>query len=141
MRLTPKTAVFSAVAILAVVLTVETANAGIVLPGTLFPSAFSYIGSPTGLPSPQTKWNLGGNSASTFSHVAPAGPMTPGSASWSIMAAGLSGLAGFDVHGGAVTSAFSALTTSDETLMLASSLAVWDSASGFTSLGDRKSVV
>ncbi len=122
-----------AVAILAVVLTVETANAGIVFPGTLFPSDFSYIGSPTGSPSSQTKWNLGGNSASTFSHVAPAGPMTPGSATWSIMAPGLVDASGFDPHG--VTSTLGALTSSDEAAMIAAALGVWDSASGFTSLG------
>ena len=130
MNLNPKNAVFFAGTILAVVLAGRaTTRAEIFIAGSILPSDFTYIG-PT-----QTKWNPGPNSASVFTHVAPLGPMSPGSATWSIMGPGLGDVSGFDPHGGALTTSFSALTTSDETAIFAAALAVWDTASGFISLG------
>lgn len=88
--------------------------------GGLTPQDFTLLG---------TKWEPGPNAASF-------GPMgTPGSATWSVMAAGLADASGFDAHGGGLTTLFTALIAGDELAMIDACLDLWDAASGFTNLG------
>lgn len=94
-------------------------------------SAFNY-----NLPTTPTKWELGPNNASK-------GPFgTPGSATWSIMGPGLSDDFFGPVdpfHGLGLTTYFTDLIKDDqldhEINMIIKALDVWDSVSGFTSLG------
>lgn len=79
-----------------------------------------------------TKWDVGPDRA-----MAMAGNhQTPGSATWSIMGAGLT-IASFDNggHAGSTTSSFAALTTSDEEAMIQSCLNTWAAVCGYTNLG------
>ena len=79
-----------------------------------------------------TAWTLGGGVRGS-----PAGNPAPGSASWSVMAAGLADVSGFDAHGGGLTSLLSALYVGgvDETATMALVFNTWASVSGFISLG------
>lgn len=65
------------------------------------------------------------------------GPAAPGSASWSVMGAGLSDASGFDPHGGSFTTLLSALYAAglSPVQVIGMALAAWDSVSGFDSLG------
>lgn len=91
----------------------------------LEPSNFGVLGS---------KWTPGPNQASFF------GPGTPGSASWSIMPAGLVDVSGFDgVHAGTTASILSlgvpGFGFQDYMDLFDAALDVWASAAGFTNLG------
>lgn len=65
------------------------------------------------------------------------GTVAPGSASWSVMGAGLVDVSGFDPHGGSFTTLLSALYATGMSPVTAIGLALssWDAVSGFTSLG------
>jgi len=97
---------------------------------------FTYLG---GSP---TKWDPGANTASFHGFVAPAGPMTPGAASWSVMPAGTLSDA-FDGHGGAGTptvgggagTVIVGAGAGSELVTYSTALGVWAAASGFTDLG------
>jgi hypothetical protein len=79
-----------------------------------------------------TAWTLGGGVRSSAS-----GNPAPGSASWSVMAAGLADASGVDAHGGGLTSLLSSLYVGgvDETATIALVLNTWAAVSGFSSLG------
>ena len=101
-------------------------------------SAFEYLG--------ESKWNVGGGTASLHGFSAPNGPMTAGGASWSIMDPGLvvdgsaTGLEGGDHVGASPTVSITTLgvptwIASDYDTMITSALNQWADVSGFTNLG------
>ena len=99
------------------------------------PSAFAsysnYGGSNIDFTVLSSAWTLGGGTRAT------GGAPAPGSATWSVMAAGLGDVSGFDAHGGAVTSALSALYAGgvDEAAVIQQALNAWAAVSGFINLG------
>lgn len=99
-------------------------------------AGFAYLGNPP------TKWELGPNAASEHGFAAPAGPRSPGSATFSIVPAGRT----FDhdadlAHGGHRTAAITALgvpgfeTEDDYAALFDWALDSWASVSGFRNLG------
>jgi len=95
----------------------------------------SFCAAPVGavnynLPTTPTKWGEGPNNASK-------GPFgTLGSATWSVMGSGLrDDFLGLDDPHIGTTTDFTALTAGDEITMINQALGLWDSVSGFTSLG------
>lgn len=96
---------------------------------------FSYLG---GTP---TKWDPGPNTAIFHGFTPPAGPMTPGGATFSIMGAGFVDATGWDMtHGANPTSAITALgvpsyTAANYAADMSAALDVWASVSLFTNLG------
>ena len=109
------------------------------------PASASSGGSSTGyayLGINPTKWDPGENTASIHGFTAPAGPMTPGGASWSVMPSGTTTNA-IDPHSGAGEANFYAgnlLTgagSGSELSIFSSALNVWAAASGFSNLGMR----
>jgi len=97
--------------------------------------SFTYLGDDP------TKWEPGANTASFHGFTAPAGPMTPGGATFSIMGAGFDADHAPYQHGGVLTSAITALgvtgytTAADYAADISSALDVWAAASLFTNLG------
>ncbi|MHC4464293.1 MAG: matrixin family metalloprotease [Planctomycetota bacterium] len=96
---------------------------------------YKYLGTPS-------KWEPGPNSAIFHGFVAPAGPMTPGGATFSIMGAGfVDGTpGGWDIDHGPATSLIAALgvpgyTAANYAADINSALNVWASVSMFTNLG------
>ncbi len=112
---------------------VTPASATIWVAGSIADDHFTYLGTPT-------KWDPGPNTASFHGFVAPAGPMLPGAASWSVMPIGTLSDA-FDPHGATAVLGGGAGTVmvgagaGTEIATYAAMLAVWDAASGFSSLG------
>jgi len=100
------------------------------IPINIIPSGLTY-----NLPLTPTKWGEGPNSATNLI-TSPTLLGTPGSATWSVMGSVLSddffGIN--DPHIGTTTD-FTALTAGDEITMINQALGLWDSVSGFTSLG------
>lgn len=99
-------------------------------------AGYTYLGNPP------TKWDLGPNAASEHSFIAPAGPRTPGGATFSIVAAGRTHDHDADTaHGTHRTSTITALGVpgfDDETdyaAVFAWALDTWASVSGFANLG------
>lgn len=97
---------------------------------------FTYLGET------KTKWEPGANTASVHTFSPPAGPMTPGGATWSIMGAGFSDASGFDsaAHGSNTTQAITSLGVTgfgiaQYAAVFDDALDVWADASGFTNLG------
>jgi len=101
-----------------------------------YDGSFSYLGGVTA-----TKWDPGVNTASFHGFTPPAGPMTPGGATFSIMGAGLGSASTFDtLHGGNTTVAITALgvptyTAASYVADISAALDVWSSVSLFTNLG------
>ncbi|MHC4631477.1 MAG: matrixin family metalloprotease [Planctomycetota bacterium] len=100
-----------------------------------YDSSFSYLG---GTP---TKWDPGVNTASFHGFTPPAGPMTPGGATFSIMGAGFVDASTWDTtHGANATAAITALgvsgyTTANYAADVSAALDAWASVSLFTNLG------
>lgn len=82
-----------------------------------------------------SKWQPGPNDASFL----PGDFGTPGSATWSIMGAGLGMAPLSDPHGGSLTDSFGSLVgtsaLTEEIAMITAAFATWSAVSGFTSLG------
>ncbi len=101
-----------------------------------YDGSFSYLGGVTA-----TKWDPGVNTASFHGFTPPAGPMTPGGATFSIMGAGFGSATVFDTfHGANTTVAITALgvpgyTTASYAADISAALDVWSSVSLFTNLG------
>ena len=99
-----------------------------------FASPFSLFG---------TKWDPGANTASPHlvGPPGPPGPKTPGGATFSIMGAGFLDVSGVGVgHGANLTSNITALgvpgfSAADYANLVDAALGIWDTASGFTNLG------
>ncbi len=98
-------------------------------------ASFTYLG---GNP---TTWEPGANTASFNGFSTPAGPMTLGGATFSIMGAGFADDSGWDTaHGTNLTAAITALGVStymeaDYAADISAALDVWASVSMFTNLG------
>ncbi|MCO5297800.1 MAG: matrixin family metalloprotease [Fimbriimonadaceae bacterium] len=76
------------------------------------------------------KWDVGVNKAEVM-----AGNLgTAGSATWSVMGAGL-GMEGYETHGGALTTSLTALTSGDEIAMIGAAIDAWAAVCNFTNLG------
>ncbi len=108
------------------------ATAAMYAPGTLVPSEFVTL---------STKWEPGPNVASVNGSSPTGGPMTPGSATWSIMGAGFADVSTFDPeHSPNLTVAITGLAVPTFTMAsyisyFDSILDVWASVSGFDNLG------
>lgn len=104
---------------------------------TLTDGDFTYLGSPS-------KWEPGANTATFHGSSPPAGPMTPGGATFSIMGSGFTADFGYGgVHTG-TTAAITALgvpgyVVADYATDISAALDVWAAVSGFTNLGQQVS--
>ena len=102
-----------------------------------YDGSFTYLGGVNA-----TKWDPGANTASFHGFTPPAGPMTPGGATFSIMGAGFVDPSTYDtLHGANVTSVITALSVPGYTMAadyaadISAALDVWAGASWFTNLG------
>ena len=99
-----------------------------------FGSEFTYFDTPT-------KWEPGTNSASVHGFSPPAGPGTPGAATFSIMGSGFADASGLeDDHGGNLTQLITSLGVpgyleTDYASDISATLDIWASVSGFMNLG------
>ncbi|MCE9552372.1 MAG: matrixin family metalloprotease [Planctomycetes bacterium] len=101
-------------------------------------TGFEYLG--------ESKWNVGGGTASLHGFSAPNGPQTPGGATWSILGSGIivdasaAGLDGGDHVDASPTVTITTLgvptwALADYEAMIDSALNQWADVSGFTNLG------